>query len=132
MNKKDILECLNKYNFNKDEYIILSGAALVLYGVKDKTSDIDITTTKNLYNNLLENYNCVLEKHIDKNNLDVFYIDNIINFSTNYFDEIEYQKFLGYNVQTLQSIIELKTKLNRDKDKKDIKLIKKYIKNSSV
>ena len=50
MNKEDIINILNKYNFDKDNYVVISGAAMVLLGIKDKTSDIDISVTDSYYN----------------------------------------------------------------------------------
>ena len=45
MNKEKIVDILKKYNFDKDEYIVISGACMVLYGIKETTSDIDISVT---------------------------------------------------------------------------------------
>lgn len=126
MNKQTILDTLNKYNFDKQEFIILSGASLVLQDIKDSTLDIDITTSVNLYNQLLNEYDCVFEKETD--NYLVWFIDNIINFSTHYYDEIEYINYNGYKIQSLESILKLKQTLNRDKDKQDIEKIIKIIK----
>ena len=52
MNKKDIYETLQKYNFEKNKYIVISGAAMVIQGVKDSTTDIDIAVSKDYYNYL--------------------------------------------------------------------------------
>lgn len=62
MNKAEIIEKLNKYNLNKKEVTIISGAALVLHGIIAKTNDIDICVTKNYYNFLINNYNCICDK----------------------------------------------------------------------
>ena len=128
MNKEELIINLNKYKLYKKEFIILSGAALVFYGIKEYAKDIDIAVSDKIYKTLLKKYNCIFEKNI--NNYDVWYIDNIINFSINYYNEVDYEIIEGYKVQTLDSIIKLKEKLNRDKDKKDIKIIKKYINNN--
>ena len=48
MNRKEIIEKLKQYNFDKSNYIVISGAAMVLLGIKDKTSDIDIATTQDI------------------------------------------------------------------------------------
>ena len=88
MTKKDILNLLEKYDLNKKEFIILSGASLVLQDVKEETRDIDITVSEYLYNKLLNDYNCIFEKEV--NNYLVWFIDDIINFSIHYYDEIEY------------------------------------------
>ena len=42
MTKKDIIETLNNYNLDKDKFIIISGAALVLQNFSNQTHDIDI------------------------------------------------------------------------------------------
>ena len=53
-NKENILKTLNKYNFDSQNYMVISGAALVLQNVKEYTSDIDITVSNELYNQLLK------------------------------------------------------------------------------
>lgn len=126
MTKKDILDILEKYDFDKKEFIILSGASLVLQNVKEETRDIDITVSEYLYNKLLNDYNCIFEKEV--NNYLVWFIDDIINFSIHYYDEIEYIDYNGYKIQSLESILKLKESLNRDKDKSDIEKIKRLIK----
>ena len=50
--KDDILKILTKYNFNPNDYIVISGASLVLQNIKEYTSDIDIAVSKKLYNKL--------------------------------------------------------------------------------
>ena len=46
MNRKEIIKELKKYNLDPKKYIVISGAAMVLYGFKDETPDIDISVTK--------------------------------------------------------------------------------------
>lgn len=128
--KNDILEILKKYNFDSNEYIIISSAALVLQGVKEYTTDIDVACSDTLYNILLEVYNCFLGK-IDGQHK-VWYIDNLINFSNHYYDNSEYIELLGYKVQTIESVLNLKKKLNREKDKDDIKIILDFYKNKDI
>lgn len=126
LNKQDILNLLNKYNLNSEDYTILSGASLVLQDVKPTTTDIDIAVSDNLYKKLLKEYDCNFERSIGKHN--IYFIDNIINFSTNYYDTTNHKNHLGYKVQTLESILELKKNLNRPKDQKDIEKIINFTK----
>ena len=120
-NKDNILKTLKEYNFDSQDYIVISGAALVLQDVKQYTSDIDIAVSNKLYNQLLKEYNCSFEKKVDSYN--VWFIDNIINFSTNYYEKIEYIELFGFKVQTIDSVLKLKKEQNRSKDKKDIQYI---------
>ena len=122
MNRKEIIKYLKKYNFDPKKYIIISGAAMVLYGFKEDTPDIDISVTKEYKKELLKNFNCVLENP----KTDAYMIDNIVNFGSNYYkrrrDYVE-----GFPVQRVEDLISLKMKLNRKKDKADLKEIFKKI-----
>ncbi|MCI5879331.1 MAG: hypothetical protein MRZ34_00895 [Bacillales bacterium] len=125
MNKKDIIDTLKKYNFDSTKYIVISSAAMVLLGIKDTTKDIDIAVSDDYYEYLLKNYNCKFER-INEYGKKVYFIHDIINFSSTYYknnrliiEEIP--------IQTANDILELKLFLKREKDYKDIKLIKEYI-----
>lgn len=125
MNKKDIINTLKKYNFDPTKYIVISSAAMVLLGIKDTTKDIDIAVSDDYYEYLLNNYNCKFER-INEYGKKVYFIHDIINFSSTYYknnrliiEEIP--------IQTANDILELKLFLKREKDYKDIELIKEYI-----
>ena len=125
INKKDIIDTLKKYNFDSTKYIVISSAAMVLLGIKDTTKDIDIAVSDDYYEYLLKNYNCKFER-INEYGKKVYFIHDIINFSSTYYknnrliiEEIP--------IQTANDILELKLFLKREKDYKDIELIKEYI-----
>jgi len=126
MKKEDILRILNEYNFDKEEFMILSGAALVIFDVKNSTDDIDIAVSSKMYDYLLNNFNCQFEKEAD--NYKVWFIDGVINFSKHYYNDFEFVYYNGYKIQSLDSVLRLKQKLNREKDKNDIERIIKYLK----
>lgn len=132
MNKVEILNKLNEYNFDPNEYIVISSAALVIQGVKEETKDIDISVTPKYYKYLEENYNCKLERYDEKNNINIYYIDDVINFSTNYYSEDKDDFILldGIKIQSISSVTRLKNMLNRPKDMKDIDLINKFLEKS--
>lgn len=121
--KDDILKLLKSYDIDYNECIILSGASLVLMGIKEYTSDIDISVNDKVYHDLLKKYSCTLEKIVD--NEKVWYIDDIINFGRNYYNR-DYTIMNGYKVQTIESILKLKKELGRQKDMEDIKHILEY------
>lgn len=122
LDKDAIIETLKRYNFDPNSYVVISGAAMVLLGIKECTSDIDIAVTKEYQDYLLANYDCTFEKLNIFNNK-VYFIDNIINFSVDYYSTNNL--FVdGIPVQNPEDIIKLKKHLNREKDKRDIDLIK--------
>ena len=123
MNRKEIINELKKYNLNPKKYIIISGAAMVLYGIKEETPDIDIAVTKEYKKELLSKYECELENP----ETDSYIIDDVLNFGANYYKRRR-EYIDGFPVSTIEDLIDLKVKLNRAKDKKDLKLIFKYMK----
>ena len=62
MRKKDILERLESFSLDKDKYIIVGGASLVLNGVKRDCSNIDICCSVDTFNSIKDN--SLLEKSI--------------------------------------------------------------------
>lgn len=128
MNNKDIIDTLNKYHLDNNRYMVISGAAMVLYGIKPNTSDIDIAVDEDYYEELLNKYDCVLEQGKDN----IYYINGIINFAKNYYNKEEIVYINNIPVQNVNSIIKLKKELNRDKDIIDLGLIDKYLNKSSL
>ena len=126
MNKEKIVKILNEYNLDKQEYIVISGAAMVLLGIKESTKDIDIGVTKDYYDYLLSHYNCVFDIYNVFNNA-CYMIDDTINFGIDYYTN-DNVLIDGIPVQTIDDIINLKKSLNRKKDIEDIKKIKNYLK----
>lgn len=98
---------------------------MVLYGIKEETSDIDIAVSQNYYSYLLNNYDCIFKKVNEYGNK-VYTIDNIIDFSTTYYKE-EKVYVNAIPLQSLKDILKLKLNLNRKKDKMDIEKIKEYL-----
>ncbi len=121
--EKEIYKIIQKYNLPKEEFIILAGSSLVIRGIKNKTNDLDIAVSPNLYNYLLKNYNPIKEEN-------TYVIDNL-NFGSLYYNE-DFDIINGYKVQKLNNLIKFKQKLNREKDKKDLILINKYLNSQNM
>lgn len=125
MNKEEILDILREYNFDKNEYMVISSASLVVQGIKESTKDIDIAVSEEYYNYLINNYNVEFEK--ENLGVKVYYINRVINFSTNYYNKDEVIMYEGLPLQNLEGIRKLKASLGRTKDIEDINLIDKYL-----
>ena len=128
MNKKEILDILYSYHFDPNKYIVITGAAMVIQGFKDTTNDIDIALSSDYYNYLLTNYDCKLED----GKTGVYYLDKVINFGANYYNENEKIMIDGIPCQNTDGIIKLKKQLNRDKDLRDMALIDRKINANSL
>jgi hypothetical protein len=123
--KKEIIDICNSLNLNSNKYCLGFGGALVLYGIKESTSDIDIYVTIELFNILSQKYKVDYatfgEPYIIIDGVVDIFIGCNIGEKT-YID--------GIPVSTLKEIIESKKRLGRPKDKKDIKCIEEFISNS--
>ncbi len=120
LNKEDILYKLNEFELDKDDFIVLMGASLVLHDIKKETNDINISVKDDVFNELKEKYNYFYVKDVDVIKYDVFEI-NSLGFDINS-DFIE-----GYYCQDLENIMMVKKELGRKKDVKDIKAIDLYL-----
>ena len=124
MNREEIIEKLKEYNFDKNKYIVISGAAMVLLGIKDKTHDIDIAVKEDYKDYLVDNYNVTFDR-MNEYNEPVYFIDNIVNFAVTYYTDIK-EYVSGIPVQNVNDILKLKKGLNREKDKTDIEKLEEY------
>lgn len=115
MIKKEIITTLNNYNLDKDKFIIISGAALVLQNFSNQTHDIDIWVSKDYYEYLLSNFNCEFDR-INEFGNKAFMIDDVINFIFDFCPK-NYVYINGYKVASLRDCYNVKKLLNRDKDK---------------
>ena len=113
MNKEEILKKLKKLVLNKKDYIILSGASLVLQDIIEETNDIDLSCPLDIYNNLNWDEKIGAFDNIIKYN-DVFEI------SSNLYDKDNIVLINGYQCMNLEKCLEVKRMLNRPKDKKII------------
>ena len=126
MNRKEIIEVLNKLDLPKSEYVVLSGASMVMQKVKSKTSDIDISVSKELFG-ILKNNATIVNSFLG---YDVYKVNGYeVEFSNNYsfFDKSNAVLINDIYFQDLNSIKKMKESFNRDKDKKDIKKIDLFL-----
>ena len=48
MNKQEIISILDDFQYSRDEYWIITGSAMVLYGIREQTHDIDMGCTSKM------------------------------------------------------------------------------------
>lgn len=123
MNKQDIISILNDFPYSRSEYWVITGSAMVLYGIRQKTHDIDMGCTSKMAD-MLEagGYPYTLTESGNRKfkigeNIEVF--ENWIKDTINIVDNIP--------VISIKGLVLMKQELGRDKDKKDIALIKEYL-----
>ena len=116
--KDDIIRILHEYNLDSNKYVVIADAAMVLYGLKEYSRDIDISVSDDYYGELLSQNSCTF-KEVNSLGECIFFIDDIINFGKTYYDN-EKNVIAGIPVLTANKVLKIKEKLGREKDKTDL------------
>lgn len=121
MIKADIIKRLAELNFPINEYWLITGGAMVLYGLRDTTNDIDLGCSKALADTLEKSGYPTTKLSDGTRKISV--ADDIEIFEEWLFDRVEIRD--GISVISLKGLLEIKKSLGREKDLKDIELIEK-------
>lgn len=123
MNRNYIIEKLKMFPYDSKDYWVITGAAMVLYGIREVTHDIDMGCTADMADKL-EKAGYLYKITSDGNRR--FKIgDDIEVFENWLFDKVVTVE--GIPVISVKGLMEMKQKLGREKDKRDIRLIEEYI-----
>ena len=124
MNRNELLRRLDELNYDKNEYWLVAGGAMVFYGFRDETGDIDLGCTKKMADEL-EAAGCPVKRLADGTrklspapDVEIFE-DWIVG---------QPEKHDGVPVVSVKGLIEMKRALGREKDLRDIRLIEERIK----
>ena len=126
MDKRQLIEEMRLLPFEKDDYWLAAGGAMVLYGFKEQTRDIDLGCSRHLADILeQQGYETIfledgLRRIIYNNTIEIFEL--WIKDSVVMVEDIP--------VVSVKGLIELQKDLGREKDYRDIELINQRIGNS--
>lgn len=122
LKEQQILDKLKSLNFPVDDYCVMTGAALVLYGVREETADIDIGCNARLFAELLQRGFNTEQRNEHKG----IVIDKCVEIFEGWLPD---RKTLikGIPVADILEIRKYKEQLGRDKDLKDIELINRFL-----
>ena len=127
MKKAEMIEKLKAFPYDPAEYWVITGGAMVVYGIREESSDIDLGCTAQMADRLeQEGY---LYKVTDDGNR-WFKLGNDIEVFENWlFDTVDHVD--GIPVISVQGLIEMKKDLGREKDLRDIALINDFLARSA-
>lgn len=125
MNKAEIVQRLNSLDFDKKEYWLITGGAMVLYGMKEETGDIDLGCTEKMADRL------------EQKGYQVTLTDNgarriVIESDIEIFENFLFDKVImveNIPVISVDGLIAMKKYLGREKDHADIEKIYAFLKN---
>ena len=122
-----LLRRIAELPFPKEEYWILSGGAMVLYGFRPRTHDVDLGCTSRLADQL-ERQGYPVSQRPDEPRK-IVYADDVELFE-NWLDGTV-ERVSGVPVVSVDGLIRMKQRLGREKDWRDIALIKKARENGA-
>ncbi len=121
MNRETILKELKELDLDRNEYIIISGASLVVHGLLDKTGDIDLSCSQEYYDSLDWELKVGLFDSEIK-----YYKDFEIGPNFNWLDDIDIIE--GFRFMGLKNCLKLKLIENKEKDKEIIDKLQEMFK----
>ena len=125
MNKQEIIQKIQALDFPGEDYWVVTGSAMVLYGIRNETHDIDLGCSKKLADRLeAEGY--LAKRYPDGTRK--FEIPGDIELFENWlFDRVD--TIDGIPVISIQGLIMMKKSLGRAKDMSDLALIREFLVN---
>ena len=123
MNKDEITQLLHAFPYSREDYWVITGGAMVLYGIKDDTADVDLGCNSRMADELeLDGF---FVRYTESGNRQFKYGEHIEIFENWLNDSVTH--VAGLPVITLKGLIEMKRELGREKDFKDIRMIEEYL-----
>lgn len=127
MDQQAVLSRLSAFPYDRNEYWVITGAAMVLYGMRAQTADIDLGCSDRLADRLeADGY---LFRRMENGTRWFKYGEHIELFEGWLRDSIGIVH--GFPVISVKGLIEMKQELGRDKDIRDIELIHAFLNRSA-
>ena len=122
MKREDLIAALRSFPYDKKDYWVVAGGAMVLYGLREETSDIDLGCTTLMADRLeRDGY---LSK-ISSDGSRCFKVGDIEVFENWLFDRTDTVD--GIPVISLEGLLAMKKSLGREKDQKDVEAILAFL-----
>lgn len=119
--KKTLLEKLEQMGLDRRQYWLITGGAMVLYGAKEQTADINLGCTSQLADQLQQE-GCAVERMPDGTRRIVY--DGQVELFEDWLED-QIVLWEGVPVISRKGLVAMKRKLGREKDFRDIELLQR-------
>ncbi len=123
MDKNTLINKVKALNMPEGGYCVLAGGAMLFYGLRAQTSDIDLHVNEQTFLHLQETQQLTI---LDEERRHYAIGDDIELYVTPQ-EDIVFTCVDGVCIQTPQAVLALKRRLNREKDQQDIRALEAYI-----
>lgn len=122
---KQLLKELKKLNFPSDQYAIFGSGPMGIRGLKE-INDLDVVVSGGLYEKLKNKFKEEKPGQIKIGNVEIFPCWNALIEKP---EEVikRAENIHGFKFITLPDLIQWKSKMGREKDKKDIEIIEEFL-----
>lgn len=127
MNKSDIIQKLQMLGLPKAEYWVVTGSAMVLYGIKDETHDVDLGYSQKLADRL--EAEGLLPVRLPDGSRKFVIGSDVEIFEAWLFDRVEFVDEIP--TISIKGLVEMKQALGREKDLADLAAIRKFMERQS-
>ena len=123
MNRQEIIKTLKESDLNLKELWFGFGGGLVMHGLKDNSKDIDAQISSSYFQELVDKGH--EWKEAPMGGRMIVYSETVDLFET--FEKTETTEIEGIQVETLETIIKRKLQRGREKDLKDVEMIRNHM-----
>ena len=123
MNKKEYLKTIDELHLDKSKYCIISGGVMMMYGLRDKTEDVDLKISLALFEELKHKYSLTKSPKYPY----LYELDENVELAVLDFNPKDVVWIDGYPVESLEKQLEWKLANHRAKDEADIRKIQEYL-----
>lgn len=127
MNKSDIIQKLQMLGLPKAEYWVVTGSAMVLYGIKNETHDVDLGCSQKLADRL--EAEGLLPVRLPDGSRKFVIGSDVEIFEAWLFDRVEFVDEIP--TISIKGLVEMKQALGRGKDLADLAAIRKFMERQS-
>lgn len=124
MNRQEIIKRLRDLKLPKNEYYVLSGASLVLRGIREICSDIDLCISEELFSDVKDRLKMTPDK---LNSCNFYHLSDALEIVVDKKDYFNMEDGDEFNLEDIKTILAFKESRNLPKDQQDIVNIKKYL-----
>ena len=123
MNKEYIEKLLKELNIIEGEYYVIGSAAMVIRGIRQTVSDLDLCISEKAFEELKTRYNVYKSVRCKG----AYQINDEIEFFVNKKEDFKMEYAHGYPLEDIHVLLDFKLKRNAEKDKQNIIKIQKYL-----
>ena len=123
MDRNEIIAKFNEFPYDRGDYWLVAGGAMVMHGIKPHTKDIDLGCTVEMADRLESDG---VPHKLTRRGKRWFEFGGGIEIFEDWLCDTTVT-IDGFRVVSLQGLIEMKRELGREKDLRDIELIESFI-----